>query len=470
MKRKFVELTDEFEEECSNDFNDTKENKLKLNVVTNIGSYFPTIDHKSIRKISHIFLNTLKKKHTKATNQGQTGRCWMFAALNVLRHAIIDGFQLENFEFSETYLYFYDRLERCNYYLQNMLEYSELNRGKVDFSDRLFLYFVEPEQYMSDGGYWNYFVNLVEKYGLVPKSAMIETYQSECTEDLNSTLNSVLSSATCVMFEKKVDDDFIEKVIKQIYKILVLYLGEPPKTFDWNFVTENGEIASLEKLQPKNFYNLTTLSYTDFFVLMHQEKLQINKNYEVQYTSNMVGGSNCKFLNVNMNTLQRLAIKSINEGVPVWIAGDVSQFEIINSALLGSTESSELLFGDLPKKVNKKERITYKNQQTNHAMAIVGYNQNSKNEITWQIENSWGYIDSDIPSMDGFLYADNQYFREYITIFSFHKSILPRNLSKLCKTEPLLLNPWEIENAAKVYTNKKVDNIHRLYRNRAKLH
>lgn len=447
MKRKF-EITSEFEEQCKTEFNNDTTNKAFLNTITSVGSFFSTIDYKKGREISHIFLNTLKKKHTRATNQNATGRCWMFSGLNVLRHTVIASFNLENFEFSEVYLYFYDRLERCNTVLHKLME-----MGKPMPEDRLFEYLTGDDAYMSDGGYWNYFSNLVDKYGLVPVTAMPPTFQSENTEELNTTLNSVLSSATSALFSSnEISADFIEETLRQVYKILVLFLGEPPKTFDWSFMTDTDERACLFNLTPQKFYDMFQTKFDSFFVLMHQPKLEYYKTYEVNHTSNLIEGKNCIFLNVPIEEMQKYTIKSINEGLPVWLAGDVTKgFDYINGGLFGSfNENKDMIFGEPPKKLSKQERLLYSCQHTNHAMTVVGYNQpvNEPEKTSFQLENSWGYFDHEQPGLDGFLYADLQWFKEYCCIAVIHKSLLSRTLLKKFETEVSLLEPWSLESAA----------------------
>ena len=448
MKRKF-EITNEFEDICKAEFNQNSTNKAFLNTITSVGSYYSTIDYKKSREISHIFINTLKKKHTRATNQHATGRCWMFSGLNVFRHAVIDSFNLENFEFSEVYLYFYDRLERCNTVLHKLMELAE--QQEPIKNSRLFDFLTSDDAFMSDGGYWNYFNNLVTKYGLIPLSAMPSTYQSDSTAELNTILNSILSSATSVLFSDTIPENFIEHTLKQIYKVLVLFLGEPPKKFDWSFTTETEERACLFNLTPLKFYEML-MKFNSFVVMMHQPKLELYKMYEVKHTSNLIEGENCVFLNVPIEEMQKYTVKSINEGIPVWLAGDVTKgFDYVNGALFGSfNENTDLIFGEPPRKLSKQERLLYSYQHTNHAMTVVGYNQpeNSPEKISFQVENSWGYFDHEQPGLDGFLYADLQWFKEYCSIVVIHKSFLSRTILKKFDTEITFLEPWDLESAA----------------------
>ena len=60
------------------------------------------------------------------TDQHQSGRCWLFTGLNVLRAKMIDEQQLASMEFSQNYLFFYDQLEKCNLFLQGVIDTKHL--------------------------------------------------------------------------------------------------------------------------------------------------------------------------------------------------------------------------------------------------------------------------------------------------------------------------------------------------------
>ena len=44
------------------------------------------------------------------TNQKQSGRCWIFACLNMMRIPFMKKYNLDEFEFSQTYLFFWDKV------------------------------------------------------------------------------------------------------------------------------------------------------------------------------------------------------------------------------------------------------------------------------------------------------------------------------------------------------------------------
>jgi bleomycin hydrolase len=455
MKRSIVEnnvnlnfgsdINPAFLQECEKTFYDDPNNITSRNSVVAMGSMLATMDSNRVNEINHIFMNTIKKKNLKATNQGRSGRCWMFSGLNMFRHSVIKALDLDNFEFSETYLFFYDKLERANRYLRWFI-----NHPDVEIEDDAFKFMVDD--YTGDGGWWNMFSNLVMKYGLVPKSAMKETFQSDDSDDMNQILNDCLQS--CVNFirnNKNLSDEDIEKIrietIKQIYNILVKFLGEPPKKFRWAYTNDEDQSTIISDLNPISFKNMVLpgVDLRDFVVLTHLPgKLRERKVYEIKYTSNVYEGDNFKFLNLSMKELSKYTSKSILSGFPVWFAADVSKdFNPYHSVLDDKLSAHENIFGQ-NYDFSKSDKISFRNLQANHAMSLLGINfgPDSKPE-SWQVENSWGFFDHETPGEDGFLYMSNSWFEQNVMQVVIHKEYLTRSVKKLLDQDPIQLDPWD---------------------------
>jgi len=204
--------------DCENNFKNDKSNLLSKNVITTSGFLLASTDYDESRKISHIFLNSLKKKGVKATNQGATGRCWLFSGLNIFRHTLIKALDLKNFEFSETYLYFWDKFERSNCFFEWIQKYYE----NEEYNNKLFNYLLDNDKMMSDGGYWNYFANLVDKYGLIPKESMPSTFESDFSHDMNYVIMETLQYTACLMYKARDNKEELSELKKTgLKKILV---------------------------------------------------------------------------------------------------------------------------------------------------------------------------------------------------------------------------------------------------------
>ena len=441
------DINEDFIEECERDFNSDKSNIISRNAIVAIGSMLATTNSKRVNDIDHVFMNSVKKKNVKATNQGRSGRCWMFSGLNMFRHSLIKALNLENFEFSETYLFFWDKIERANRYLRWFMDHPE-----VKTTDLSFRFMVD--EYTSDGGWWNMFSNLVNKYGLIPKSAMKETWQSDDSEDMNKIINDTIQScANYFMKHPRLSDtekeDIRQETMKQVYSTLVKFLGEPPKKFRWAYTTEDEEhdsniIVNLEPMQFKNMV-IPTVNMDDFVVLTHLPgQLKENQLYEVKYTNNVYEGKNFSFLNLHMNELVKYATQSILSGFPVWFAADVSKdFNPYHSCLDDKLTDQQYVFGENHKFL-KGDKITFRNLAANHAMTLVGFNygENKKPE-SWQVENSWGYWDNETPGMDGFLYMSHSWFEKNVMQVVVHKNYLSRTILKMLDTQAQVVDPWD---------------------------
>ena len=272
-----------FIEKCRSDFDKNPNNLISKNAIAAIGSTIATTNSSRLNEINYVFLNTLKRKNTKSTNQGQTGRCWMFSGLNIFRHSIIQALNLEHFEFSETYLFFWDKLERSNTYLQWFIDTD------VDIHAHSFQYMTNSS--MCDGGFWNSFVNLVEKYGLVPKHSMKETFQSCDSEDMNTILEERLHSCSNFILKnknQKSNNELIQikkRTLTQIYSILVKFLGDPPKKFKWWYTTCDDDASYLEEQTPLSFKNvlIPSICLDDFVLICNiPNSLKYNQRYEIK--------------------------------------------------------------------------------------------------------------------------------------------------------------------------------------------
>ena len=459
-EEKAVPLTAEFVKRCRHEFNADPSKLAARNAVASVGSFFATMDAERVNKVSHVFFNTLKRRHLKATNQGSSGRCWMFAGLNIFRHIIIRALNLEEFELSETYLFFWDKLERANVYL-NWMEKNPL----AETSSREFDYMVNS--FLSDGGWWNMFANLVEKYGMVPKASMGETFQSSDSEDMNNLLKEQLDSYANQMrlvalgrtrgsrnhpltaVQKAKLAEIRERGSTTIYETLVKFLGEPPTKISWTFTNEDNEAACVKNLTPLKFAEMVSpgLSIGDFVALraVPRPRMLPDTVYRIKNTSNVVGGHDSRVLNLTPDDLAKFAIKSINGGLAVWIAADVRQcFNPIYSTLDDRLDARGLMFKK-DESFSKSERIIYHTTRACHAMALTGYNTDSSGRpTTWQVENSWGYWDNETPGLDGFLTMRHSWFCKYVTEVVVHKSMLSRRaLHLLAQDEEIVVEPWD---------------------------
>jgi bleomycin hydrolase len=442
-----ISLLPEFLEQCRKNFTLDSRNLLARNAIVTVGTLFAATDTEEARKINHLFLNTLKPPDCKATNQEFSGRCWLFAGLNMFRHHVTRALNLKNFEFSQTYLFFWDKIEKSNRFLVEIMEHLD-----TPIDDRYLSYILKDP--IGDGGYWNMFATLVEKYGLLSKEGMPETWHSSDSEEINVIINERLHATACYLREnrrrlKEKDMDQVKAdVLKQIYNILVKFLGPPPETFTWSYSDDEDATQIIEDMTPQRFKNtiLPGINLSEFIVLAHfpHKDRPFNQPYVFRYSSNIAEEAPFKCLNVSIQDLKKYAAASIIKGQPVWFGADMDRgFHPYKNALDEKLVDYDLLFGET-RKLDKAHRLEYSATSCCHAMCLTGVDFSSDGKPKkWQVENSWGYWDEKTPGQDGFLMMTDAWFEENVFQVVIHKNFLSRATVNALKKEPILVEPWD---------------------------
>lgn len=441
------EMTIEQIEKFKENFDKDPVNNVVKNAITSVGILNATMDVNKNNENKHFFLNSVKPTDLKATNQHQSGRCWMFAALNVFRHLIIKAVDVEDFEFSQTYLFFWDKFERSNYLLQYFIN------NDVNPTER------EPQTLMGlhlcDGGYWSFFANLVHKYGLVPKNVMNETAQSYYSPELNDALEEYVLAGCSTIYEKKQKGATSEELtqikdtlMEQVHSILVKSFGNMPETFSWYYRDEYKDTHVMHGMTPQLCAHtlLAGVDIRDFVVLTNipNKGRPYNKVYTIKNVCNVVGGKRETFINMDIRSLKRYAQKCLKDGVGVWFAGDVGKgFNPYDFTLDETSLKTQDIFGNtLP--FNKEQKILFQNTSASHAMVLTGFNEEKEGKpCQWQVENSWGYYDHQTPGIDGFLSMSDSWFDDNLIEIVVHKGYLSRTDQKLLTQEPIELDMWD---------------------------
>ena len=351
----------------------------------------------------------------QVTNQASSGRCWMYAALNMLRLPTMKTHDLPtSFEFSQKYLYFWDKLERVNYFL------DAYDKTKTEDQQSRLVQFLLHEP-LGDGGQWQMFVNLVEKYGLVPQSAYPESKHSQNSRGLNMVLTKKLREYARNVREGR-DTLTRGDMLAETYNLLVRFLGKPPTEFDWAYYDKSNNPQRHDALTPKTFYAqfVGTPLHTTYVSLIDDPRNTYDKRYGVEYLNNVVEGHDVVHLNKRIEILAGLIKKSIDAGQSVWFGCDVGQFLRSQNAVMDAKLFDMESFLNIKFGLNKRERLEYGESMMTHAMLIVGYNEDRYGNIDrWEIENSWG----DKGGGKGYYTMTHEWFREYV-----YQIAIPRNL------------------------------------------
>jgi len=383
-----------------------------------------------------------KVKVSGITDQKSSGRCWMFTGLNSIRPYVIDSKNLSSFEFSTNYLYFWDLLEKSNLFLEATLKHSD-----KDMSDQTVDWlFKNP---IGDGGVWNSFANLVEKYGVVPKTVMPETYHSENTSWVNKILARKLREYGLKLRElkkSKASDEQINKekfvMISEIYRLLVLFLGEPPVDFSYRFVDKDNNISEYKTYTPQSFFAemFPQFKIDEFVMLMNDPSREYYKVYEIEYDRNVLEGRNWKFLNLPADEIKVFTLASIKNNEAMYSSCDVGkQISKDDGTLDLNNYDFESLLGT-KFDMDKAERIKTYDSGSSHAMLLMAVDTDEKDKpVKWQFENSWGAS----YGHNGYLTFTDEWFNEYMFRVIVNKKYLDEKTLKLLDQKPIMLPPWD---------------------------
>ena len=433
-----------------NNYSEQYHKNKKNNILKNALTYNPVdkvLINREVLKNRNNTFTKLVSQHTFITNQKKSGRCWLFSFLNLLRFKMIHRYGLnEDFQLSQNYLFFYDKLEKSNYFLNVMYE----SKNENITSQKLRYFLNEP---IGDGGYWKSAVNLIEKYGVVPGKNMHETYQSNNTEKLNYFLTTNLrrfaSKIRKSNFNKEQFDNFLKDKMYTIYRLLVYFLGTPPENFNWIYnKIEKGKKKQIQinDLTPLLFYKkYVKFNPNDYVPLFNFpiKKYPFYKKYKLVYCNNMSGLDDPIITNIPMKEMGKIVKNSIDGNSPVWFGADIDKYferqlgianrEIYDFSHLDDPDDGEM---------TKGERIlTYQSKPT-HAMLFIGYNIDADNKVDrWLIENSWGANNEN----EGFLNMANNWFNNYVYEIVVEKKYLTKELkTKINNKDIEEILPWEL--------------------------
>lgn len=380
-------------------------------------------------------------KTLPAANQKASGRCWLFAATNVCREVIAKKLNLANFELSQSYLAFYDRLEKSNYLLEAVIELID-----KEYDDRTLAFLLQNG--VGDGGQWDMFVSLANKYGLCPKNVYPETNTSSATREtaqlINFTIRRFASDAKALYAKKGLEAVRKEKeeVLNKIYFLLVNAYGLPPEKFDFEYTDKDGAYhleKGFDALSFKEKYLGDSLNDYVSLINAPTKDKAFGKTYTVQYLGNVVGGKQVTHLNVTMDRMKELILKQLRDDRIVWFGSDVGFYGDREEGVWDDTRFDLNTPFGLDLKMNKGESLDYHASQMNHAMCITGVSFKEGIPSKWKIENSWGKD----RAKDGYYIMSKSWFDQFVYQAVVDKKYLNEEELKALQGEPVVLKPWD---------------------------
>lgn len=433
-------ITKEFLDESIKNFKKDSTNSIVMNAVIKNGIDAVAMNSKSISQNQPVF--SVEIDTGKVTNQKQSGRCWMFAGLNILRQRIIEKYGIKDFELSQCYTMFYDKLEKSNYFLERIIDTLD---EAVD--SRVVMWILgNPIQ---DGGQWDMLCNVIDKYGVVPKYVMPETFQSSKSAEMNRLLSAKLRQGA-IKLRKLHEDNCDMKAIREekqklmsdIYNMLCCFLGNPPEKFDFEYRDKDNKYNIIQSITPVEFYkSCVGADIRDYVSIINAptKDKKFNTSYTVQYLGNVEGGKEIKYLNVDIETFKELAIKQLKDNECVWFGCDVGK---MSDRFSGVMDTGLYNYGDAlgtDFNMTKGDRLDYCESCLTHAMVLTGVDIVNGKPKRWKVENSWGEDRGE----KGYFTMSDAWLDEYTYQVVINKKYLTDIQKQAYAKEPVVLKPWD---------------------------
>lgn len=432
------DLTSKMVEKLKKEFHSRKDAEIIARAIQKNGIKAASEDPTASERLHRAFSYEIKTG--KPTNQRHSGRCWSFAALNTLRHKFATKYKFKDFELSQNYLFFWDRIERANMFFQKIIATADkpLHDRTVDF----YLSFA-----LNDGGQWANAASIIEKYGVVPEYVMPDTHNTKDTSDVAEVFDSLMRKDAIelrAMVQTNASatelQEAQERMMGDVYKIAAYSFGEPPAKFDLEYRDDDKKFHQVLGLTPLKFYHeYFDTNLSDYVVVTNAPDHEMDRNYLMPAQDSVVDGLPIKFVNVPFAELQEGAIKQLQAGETVWVGNDVLQQMDRKRGLMDAKlyHREELL--DVDFVMDKKHRLETKQAVVSHAMTLTGFDMVNDQPTRWKIENSWGKDNGD----NGYFVMTQDWFEEYTYEAVINKKYLSDRVKKVAASEPVTLPAWD---------------------------
>ena len=432
------DLTSKMVEKLKKEFHSRKDAEIIARAIQKNGIKAASEDPTASERLHRAFSYEIKTG--KPTNQRHSGRCWSFAALNTLRHKFATKFKFKDFELSQNYLFFWDRIERANMFFQKIIATADkpLHDRTVDF----YLSFA-----LNDGGQWANAASIIEKYGVVPEYVMPDTHNTKDTSDVAEVFDSLMRKDAIelrAMVQTNASatelQEAQERMMGDVYKIAAYSFSEPPAKFDLEYRDDDKKFHQVLGLTPLKFYHeYFDTNLSDYVVVTNAPDHEMDRSYLMPAQDSVVDGLPIKFVNVPFAELQEGAIKQLQAGETVWVGNDVLQQMDRKRGLMDAKlyHREELL--DVDFVMDKKHRLETKQAVVSHAMTLTGFDMVNDQPTRWKIENSWGKDNGD----NGYFVMTQDWFEEYTYEAVINKKYLSDRVKKVAASEPVTLPAWD---------------------------
>ena len=432
------EITKKQIEDMRKEFSSDSSAKVAQNAVTSNNLSTVALRRDLVQEVDFTF--STKLDEWKATNQKSSGRCWLFATLNLFRPGAMKKMNVKEFEFSQAHIHFWDKFERSNHFLEAIIETSD---RPVD--DRTIHFLLSDP--IGDGGQWNMAMNLIRKHGLVPKSAYPESNSSSSTRWMNSILKDMLRSSASEIRGiiesgggEREARSHKESRMKDIWRVLCIHLGTPPESFDWQWRDKDKEFHRRGKVTPQEFAEeFVDVDWEEYVCIVNDPRNEYYQTYTVDYLQNVSGGPPVVYLNVPSDEMKSITQEILEDGMPVWMGCDVGKQMDRKRGLWDANlfETNELYGVEYG--MAKADRLRYGQTMMTHAMLFTGVDVYEGRPRRWRVENSWG----DDSGQKGFYTMNDSWYDEHMFEIASPKKYLTEKMLEGLETNPVVLEAWD---------------------------
>ena len=432
------EITKKQIDKMRKEFESDSAARVAQNAVTSNNLSSVTLRRDLVQEIDFTF--STKLDEWKATNQKSSGRCWLFATLNLFRPGTMKKMNVKEFEFSQAHIHFWDKFERSNHFLEAIIETS----GRPVDDRTIHFLLSDP---IGDGGQWNMAMNLIRKHGLVPKSAYPESNSSSSTRWMNSILKDILRSSASEIREildsggsEKEARSHKDSRMEDIWRVLCIHLGTPPESFDWQWRDKDKEFHRRGKMTPQQFAEeFVDVDWEEYVCIVNDPRNEYYQTYTVDYLQNVAGGPPVVYLNVPSDEMKSITQEILEDGMPVWMGCDVGKQMDRKRGLWDANlfETNELYGVDYG--MSKADRLRYGQTMMTHAMLFTGVDVYEGKPRRWRVENSWG----DDSGQKGFYTMNDNWYDEHMFEIASPKKYLTKKMVKGLETVPIVLEAWD---------------------------
>ena len=432
------EITKKQIEDMRKEFSSDSSAKVAQNAVTSNNLSTVALRRDLVQEVDFTF--STKLDEWKATNQKSSGRCWLFATLNLFRPGAMRKMNVKEFEFSQAHIHFWDKFERSNHFLEAIIETSD---RPVD--DRTIHFLLSDP--IGDGGQWNMAMNLIRKHGLVPKSAYPESNSSSSTRWMNSILKDMLRSSASEIRGiiesgggEREARSHKESRMKDIWRVLCIHLGTPPESFDWQWRDKDKEFHRRGKMTPQEFAEeFVDVDWEEYVCIVNDPRNEYYQTYTVDYLQNVSGGPPVVYLNVPSDEMKSITQEILEDGMPVWMGCDVGKQMDRKRGLWDANlfETNELYGVEYG--MAKADRLRYGQTMMTHAMLFTGVDVYEGRPRRWRVENSWG----DDSGQKGFYTMNDNWYDEHMFEIASPKKYLTEKMLEGLETNPVVLEAWD---------------------------